>query len=70
MVRRGLWLILVLTSLGLSISTAHAEDVRGRWSFGLGVGFLSTLDDIRNNAAILELRDPRLGSEGETPGDI
>ncbi len=66
MFRRGSWPILALAGLGLSISTAQAEDVRGRWSFGLEVGFLSTLDGIRNNAAVLELRDPR----GLTPDDI
>ena len=70
MTRRGSWLILVvLAGLGLSISTAHAEDVRGRWSFGLGVGFLSTLDDIRNNAAVLELVDPGLGFPDDIADD-
>jgi hypothetical protein len=47
--------LVIFAALSLLASPLQAEDQRGRWSFSLGVGFLSSLDDIRSNAAAAEL---------------
>ncbi len=49
-------LLLVAFSAGV-----RAEDLKGRWYFGGNLGFLSTTDDIRSNAAI-QITDP--GDDG------
>lgn len=52
--RRNLLLGLGIAFVAIaSSSPALAEDVRGKWYFGGGFGFLSTTDDIRSNAAII-----------------
>ena len=58
MSRWASWPFVVLVGLISGALPAGAEDVRGRWSFSLGVGMISTLDDIRNNASVLRLQDP------------
>ncbi len=47
--------LVIFTALSLLASPLQAEDQRSRWSFSLGGGILSTLDDIRNNAASADL---------------
>jgi len=59
--------LVIFTGLSLLASPLQAENERGRWSFGLGVGFLSTLDDIRNNAAAADLLD--VGRPGDISDD-
>ncbi len=50
---RGLLVILVVCFL--AATPLIAEDEKGRWSFSLGLGVLSTTDDIRSNAAVLQV---------------
>ena len=70
MSRRASWPFVVLLGLIFGALPAGAEDVRGRWSFSLGVGMLSTLDDIRNNASVLRLKDPNRGFPDDISDDI
>ena len=51
------WWLSGAAALTILLSPVAAEDERGRWTFSLGVGFLSTLDDVRSNAAVAELVD-------------
>ena len=57
MKKHGIWLAAALAGLVATCSPARAEDERGRWTFGLGAGILSTKDDIRNNSAALLLNE-------------
>ncbi|MCZ6779361.1 MAG: hypothetical protein O7F16_10415, partial [Acidobacteria bacterium] len=58
------WLV-SLIAVAVSLSPVTAEDAMGRWSFSLGGGILSTLDDIRNNAAVID----EIGERG-IPDDL
>ena len=59
--------LVIFAALSLLASPLQAEDQWGRWSFSLGVGFMSTLDDIRNNAAAADLLD--VGRPGDISDD-
>ena len=48
----------ILVTMGIS-SPVQAEDLKGRWYFGGNISYLSTTDDIRNNATII------IGSPGD-----
>jgi hypothetical protein len=69
MSRRASWPFVALVGLIFCALPARAEDVRGRWSFSLGAGMSSTLDDIRNNASVLRLRDPGRGFPDDISDD-
>jgi hypothetical protein len=51
------WVVSAVLCVGVSAVGARAEDMRGRWSFGFGAGILSTKDNIRSNAAGLQLNE-------------
>jgi opacity protein-like surface antigen len=51
------WVLSAALCAGASAASARAEDMRARWSFGFGAGVLSTKDDIRSNAAGLQLNE-------------
>jgi len=52
--RRAATLAMLVALLAVQLP-ALAEDERGRWTIGFGGGILSTFDDIRSNAAVVEL---------------
>ena len=64
------WWLSGAAALTILLSPVAAEDVRGRWSFSLGVGMMSTLDDIRNNASVLRLEDPGRGFPDDISDDL
>ena len=41
-----------------AVDKVRAENVKGRWHLGGGFSFISTSDDIRNNAAVVRLGNP------------
>ena len=41
-----------------AVDGVRAENVKGRWHLGGGFSFISTSDDIRNNAAVVLLGNP------------
>lgn len=45
-----------------AVDGVRAENVKGRWHLGGGFSFISTSDDIRNNAAVVRLGNP--GEDG------
>ena len=51
-VRLAAYGLLALAALAAAGVPASAEDLRGRWYFGVNIGFLSTTDDVRSNAHI------------------
>jgi opacity protein-like surface antigen len=42
----------------LSVGQATAENLNNRWQIGGGIGFVSTQDDIRSNAAFVDFANP------------
>jgi opacity protein-like surface antigen len=62
------WPALASALILLLPSPAAAEDEKGRWTFSLGGGFLSTRDDIRSNAAVVGLQD--VGRPDDISDDI
>ena len=42
----------------LSVGQATAENLKNRWQIGGGIGFVSTQDDIRSNAAFVDFANP------------
>jgi len=66
-VRRRAACLAALLALLPRGSPALAENERGRWTIGFGGGILSTFDDIRSNAAVVDLVP--LNREGDISDD-
>ncbi len=67
MSRRFGWAAVAVV-VALAAPPARAEDARGRWSLGFGLGIQSTIDDIRSNAANVVLTEA--GIPGDPADDI
>jgi len=65
--RRRIVRLTALIALFAVPSLLPAEDERGRWTIGFGGGILSTFDDIRSNAAVVDLLD--IGRAGDISDD-
>jgi outer membrane protein W len=75
---RSLERVEVIVAVGLawiiSVPCAHAEDTKGKWQFGFGISYYSTVDYIRSNADLAissgvvdENGLPNVGSVDERP---
>jgi len=51
--RATFFALMCFVVLVLAASPARGEDLRQRWYFGANLSYLSTIDDVRNNAAII-----------------
>lgn len=60
--RATFFALMCLVVLVLAASPARGEDLRQRWYFGANLSYLSTIDDVRNNAAIIFTE--RYGDDG------